>query len=250
MALPAHAALLIIGNEILSGRTQETNLAVLAECLHSRGVQLAETRIVRDEVPEIVAALNSLRNRYRYVFTSGGIGPTHDDLTTAAVAKAFAVPVTRHPEAEDNLREHYQRVGKEATAARLRMADTPQGAVLVPCAHSVAAGYRLANVFVFAGVPVIFAAMAEAAMVQIEQQAILNSCAIEVAVSESEVADPLSKLQERYPSLEIGSYPKLRAQGNVVQLVLSGREQQQLDLALAELTATLDGRDIAWLKLS
>ncbi|PPR20214.1 MAG: Nicotinamide-nucleotide amidohydrolase PncC, partial [Alphaproteobacteria bacterium MarineAlpha10_Bin3] len=153
------AAMVIIGSEILSGRTQDTNLNTLARGLNDVGIVLSEARIVSDAPDAIVAALNELRARYDYVFTTGGIGPTHDDITAQCVADAFEVPLILNPEARALLQAHYDRTGRELNAARLRMAHTPQGASLIANPVSTAPGFRIENVYVLAGVPVVMQAM-------------------------------------------------------------------------------------------
>ena len=154
---PVTAGLLVIGNEILSGRTQDANIAFLGHRLNEIGVRLAEVRVVPDIEADIVAAVNALRARFDYVFTTGGIGPTHDDITAAAIAKAFGVPLIQNPEARARLEGNY-RAG-DLNEARLRMANTPEGAALIDNPVSRAPGFRLENVFVLAGVPVILQAM-------------------------------------------------------------------------------------------
>ena len=154
------AAILIIGNEILSGRTQDVNIAWLAARLVERGIRLREVRIVADIEPEIIAAAQALSRLYTYVFTTGGIGPTHDDITAEAIAKAFDAPIEQHPEAARRLSRHYG--AENLTAARLRMARIPRGATLIDNAVSAAPGFRIGNVFVMAGVPMIMRAMMDA----------------------------------------------------------------------------------------
>ncbi|MBF2735629.1 MAG: competence/damage-inducible protein A [Betaproteobacteria bacterium AqS2] len=243
---PPRAAFLIIGNEILSGRTRDRNLAVLAEALRGRGIRVAEARVVRDERDEVVAGLDALRARYELVFTSGGIGPTHDDITTACVAAAFGVPVVRHPEAERRMREHYEASGREATASRLTMADVPEGAELVFCAGTPAPGYRIGNVYVFAGVPRIFAGMVATALDSLPQGPRLRSRTITVHVGESEVAADLAAVQDRHPGLELGSYPQERDGSYFSELVCSGADEAAVAAAVADLTGTLDQRAIPW----
>ena len=153
------AALIIIGNEILSGRTKDANLPHLATELNSVGVRLAEVRVIPDIEAEIIATVNALRAKFDYVFTTGGIGPTHDDITAESIAKAFELPLTQHPEALRRLQHHYNDNGLELTAARLRMANTPEGASLIDNPISTAPGFRVGNVFVMAGVPKIMQAM-------------------------------------------------------------------------------------------
>ena len=156
------AAVLLIGDEILSGRTKDKNLGFIADYLVGLGIDLKEARCVADDEGDIVAALNALRARYTYVFTTGGIGPTHDDITADAVAKAFQVPIGHHPRALEILLSYFKEIGREPNEARLRMARTPEGATLIENAVSKAPGFRIGNVFVMAGVPKIMQAMMEA----------------------------------------------------------------------------------------
>ena len=247
MADPQHcAAFLIIGNEILSGRTQDANLRTLAQALRKRGIPLAEARTVRDEPTAIVAAVNELRHRYGYLFTSGGIGPTHDDITTACIAQSFDRPVQRHPDAATNLRAHYTATGKETTEMRLRMADVPEGAELVVCAVTPAPGFTIDNVFVFAGVPDIFAAMTAAVLPRLTKGPEIHSRSITIHVGESEAAADLAAVQKRHPVLELGSYPKSRDGKYTSDLVVSGTDLVAVQIALQELTGMLDQHQIPW----
>ena len=241
------AALLIIGNEILSGRTQDVNLRVLARLLRERGIQIAEARTVRDEPEAIITAVNELRGRYAYLFTSGGIGPTHDDITTACIAKALGRSVIRHPDAEANLREYYLGIGREVSEARMRMAEVAEGAELITCAETAAPGFVIDNVFVFAGVPAIFAGMAQSAMARLAAGPKLQSRSITVLVGESEAADDLAHVQDNHAQLELGSYPTVRDDGkHICELVISGTDTEAVNQALQELTGLLDKRDIPW----
>lgn len=245
-ATGARAALLVIGNEILSGRTREGNLAVLAQALNARGIRLAEAQVVRDEPSAIIAATNTLRATYDYLFTSGGIGPTHDDITTACVAQAFGVTVERHPEAEAELRAHYTSTGREASAARLRMANIPNGARLIRCGATPAPGFQLDNVFVLAGVPHIFQAMTAQIVAGLAAGPAYASRTITVHVGESEVAAQLAAVQDAHPELELGSYPQQRGERYHAELVVAGTDPGAIATALAELTASLDGQAIRW----
>lgn len=201
------AAILAIGDELLSGRTRDANIHHLAGWLTARGVALAEARIVGDDIEAIAAALNDLRGAYDYVFTSGGIGPTHDDITVDAVAAAFARPVVAHPKALAMINAWYAAKGEEATPARRRMARAPEGAVLIDNPVSGAPGVRIENVFVMAGVPRIFQGMLAAVEGEIETGRRLFSRAVTArGLPESTIADALRDLQDR-TSAAIGSYP-------------------------------------------
>ncbi len=202
------AAILAIGDEILSGRTRDANIHYLAGWLTARGVSLNEARIVGDEQADIVGGLNALRAKYDYVFTSGGIGPTHDDITVDAVAAAFTVPVIEHPKAIKLIRAWYACKELEVTPARARMARTPEGAVLIDNPVSGAPGVRMDNVFVMAGVPRIFQGMLNAIDGEIERGAKLHSiAATAMGLPESVLADQLREIQAALKGVTIGSYP-------------------------------------------
>ncbi len=199
------ACLIIIGNEILSGRTQDKNLNHLALTLNERGIQLREARVVPDIEEEIVKAVNEARAKYTYVFTTGGIGPTHDDITSASVAKAFGVPIHRHPDALAALTSHY--ATDQINEARLKMADVPLGAELIPNEISSAPGFRMGNVFVMAGIPNIMQAMLRALLPLLEVGTKVASLSVSTNLTEGVIAADLTAIQNRYPSVDIGSYP-------------------------------------------
>lgn len=202
------AAILVIGDELLSGRTRDVNMHHLAGWLTERGVALKEARFVGDETGDIVSALNELRTKYEYVFTSGGIGPTHDDITADAVAAAFGVPCVEHPEAVKLIEAWYRARGEEATPARRRMARMPEGAELIPNPVSGAPGVRVGNVFVMAGVPRIFAGMLAAVDGAIDRGALIHSRAATAEnLPESRLADQLREIQNAIKGVAIGSYP-------------------------------------------
>jgi len=232
------AALLIIGNEILSGRTQDKNLAYLGRQCTALGVRLSEVRVVPDVEDEIVAALNALRARYRYVFTTGGIGPTHDDITAAAVAKAFGRKVIRHPEAVARLSAHYEARDREFNEARMKMAETPEGATLVDNPLSAAPGFRVENVYVLAGVPSVMQAMFDHVATTLEGGAKLLSRAIDCGLGEGRIAAGLGAVQADFADVDIGSYPYFREGVYGTVLVLRGVDAQQIDAA-AERVETL-----------
>lgn len=237
------AALLIIGNEILSGRTQDKNLSHLAITLGKQGVLLREARVVPDVQNDIVEALNALRNKYTYVFTTGGIGPTHDDITTEAVAVAFGVPVIRHPEAERILRAHYTE--DQINDARLKMADVPEGAALIENPVSSAPGYFIGNVYVFAGVPRIMHAMLDAVKHQLTPGAVVQMKSITCDLGEGEIAQGLSEIQVRYENVEIGSYPYFKQGVLSTTLVMRSADEAANNAAYEEVMAlieTLGGR--------
>lgn len=229
------AAFLIIGNEILSGRTKDKNLGFLAENLTEAGIRLAEVRVVRDEEEEIVAAVRALSERYTYVFTSGGIGPTHDDITCASIAKAFDRPVIRHPEAMRRLTVHYATIGREFNEARKKMAETPEGAGLIDNPVSTAPGFIVGNVHVMAGVPSVFQAMVHELLPKLSHGAKMLSRAVSCTLGEGNVAEALGAIQERYPGIEIGSYPYFRAGYFGTTLVARGTDADMLETAAEEI---------------
>ncbi len=199
------AALIVIGEEILSGRTQDQNIAYIAAYLTRVGISLREIRVVADIEAEIVAAVNALRPRFTYVFTTGGIGPTHDDVTTDAVAKAFAVEVLVDPQAVAAMRQRFG--DHELTPARLRMARIPKGAALIDNALSRAPGFMLENVIVMAGVPRIMQVMLDAVAPRLAKGRPMLSRSIRIDAPESDVAPGLAELQSAHPEVQIGSYP-------------------------------------------
>ena len=202
------AAVLAIGDELLSGRTRDANIHYLAGWLTERAVALVEARIVPDEEASIAEALNALRARYDYVFTSGGIGPTHDDITVEAIAAAFGVPVIEHPKAIEMIEAWYGARGEEITPARRRMGRTPEGAVLIENPVSGAPGIRIANVFVMAGVPRIFQGMLNAVEGALERGVQMYSrAATAEGLPESRIADALREIQVAVKGVALGSYP-------------------------------------------
>ena len=203
------AALCVIGDEILSGRTQDKNIAQLATWLNDQGIELAEVRVVPDEEERIVEAVNALRARYDYCFTTGGIGPTHDDITVDSIAAAFGVGVVVHPEAKRMLEDYYRNRsdGLVLTEARLRMARVPDGAELIANPSSGAPGVRMGNVYILAGVPWIAAAMMDALTGTLEGGVPVTSVTVGARAPESDVADLLRVTQDAHPGVSIGSYP-------------------------------------------
>lgn len=201
------AALLVIGDEILSGRTEDKNIAQVARWLNSQGIRLHEVRVVPDIENAIVAAVNALRSAYDYVVTTGGIGPTHDDITVDSIAAAFGVPVITHPEARAILERYYQEHGLELTQARLRMARVPEGGELIPNPTSGAPGVKMDNVYILAGVPNIAGAMLEGLDGKLQGGRPMRSVTVSAHAAESEVAALLRQVQEEYPGVSIGSYP-------------------------------------------
>lgn len=204
------AALVVIGDEILSGRTQDRNVAQVALWLNEQGIRLAEVRIVPDEPGPIADAVKTLRVSHDYLFTTGGIGPTHDDITVDAIAEAFGVPVIVHPEARKILDDYYRDRPGGLTDARLRMARVPEGAELIPNATSGAPGVKMGNVYILAGVPYIAASMLEALAGKLEGGRPVVSVTVGARAAESDVADLLRETEEAHPGVAIGSYPFFR----------------------------------------
>jgi molybdenum cofactor synthesis domain-containing protein len=232
---PVTAAVLIIGDEILSGRTQDLNLAAIANFLAPLGIDLAEARVVPDIQSEIVTAVNALRARYTYVFTTGGIGPTHDDITADAIGAAFDLPVEHDPTAMAILAERYK--PGEFNEKRQRMARMPRGATLVRNSISAAPGFQIGNVFVLAGVPKIMAAMLEDVQPRLSQGVPVISRSVRAAVPEGRIAAGLEAIQNSHPDLRIGSYPFFdQAAGSAATtLVVRGRERTDTDAAVREI---------------
>jgi molybdenum cofactor synthesis domain-containing protein len=203
------AALIVIGDEILSGRTQDKNVAQVATWLNEQGIRLAEVRVIPDDLAKIGETVNALRAEQDYVFTTGGIGPTHDDITVDAIAAAFGVPVIVHPEARRMLEDYYRNRtdGIVLTEARLRMARVPEGAELLPNPSSGAPGVKMGNVYILAGVPHIAAAMLEALTGKLEGGRPVVSVTVGARAPESDVADLLRETEAAHPGVAIGSYP-------------------------------------------
>ena len=206
------AALVVIGDEILSGRTQDKNVAQLAAWLNGEGIRLAEVRVVPDDIARIGDAVNALRAEHDYLFTTGGIGPTHDDITVDAIAAAFEVPVIVHPVARQILEDYYRNRadGMVLTEARLRMARVPEGAELLPNPSSGAPGVKMANVYILAGVPHIAASMMEALTGKLEGGRPVVSVTVGARAPESDVADLLREAEAAHEGVAIGSYPFMR----------------------------------------
>lgn len=227
------AGLIIIGDEILSGRTTDQNINFLAKNLAERGINLREVRLVGDVEVEIIFAVNEMRKKFNYIFTSGGIGPTHDDITALAVAKAFDDKLIKNLEAEKILFNHYGR--ENVNEARLKMAFVPSKAMLLDNPVSSAPGFRIENVFVMAGVPKIFQAMFEAAKKELISGAITKSREIKVNLLEGMIAKDLTDLQTQYPQVLMGSYPF----ENGTALVFRSTDYEILDKSLEDMVKVL-----------
>jgi molybdenum cofactor synthesis domain-containing protein len=235
------AAILAIGDELLSGRTKDKNIGHLADMLLLSGIDLKEVRIVADEEDAIVEALNALRTKYDYVFTSGGIGPTHDDITADAVSKAFGVACHHDEKAMALLGEMYKRREMEFTEARQRMARMPVGATHIPNPVSTAPGFIIGNVYVMAGVPQVFQAMVDAVIPTLKTGTPVLSLAISCPYGEGDIGTPLAAIQKAHPETSIGSYPRYVGQKFSTEIVVRGRSQSVIDAAGADVAAMIDG---------
>jgi molybdenum cofactor synthesis domain-containing protein len=229
------AAMLVIGDEILSGRTRDANMHHLAGELTRVGIDLSEVRVVHDDEGAIIAAVRALSAGHDVVVTSGGIGPTHDDITAEAVARAFDRPIGVREDARAILAAHYDARGQELNDARLRMARIPKGATLIDNPISAAPGFTIENVHVMAGVPSIFQAMVASVLPTLTGGAPLLSQSYEVRRGEGDIAAPLSDLAARYPDLSIGSYPFIRDGCHGANIVIRGADGARVDAAMTEL---------------
>jgi molybdenum cofactor synthesis domain-containing protein len=234
------AALIIIGDEILSGRTQDKNISQIALWLNVQGIRLREVRVVPDVEDAIVEAVNTLRARNDYLFTTGGIGPTHDDITVDAIAKALGVPVVLHPVAQETLTRYYESRGG-ITEARLRMARVPEGADLIPNRMSGAPGIKHGNIFIMAGVPHITAGMLDALTGTLEGGAPLLSHQIGCWVAESEVSKLLGDTEKAHEGCQIGSYPFFRDGKVGANFVVRSTDSHMLNQCCEALTSGLEG---------
>jgi molybdenum cofactor synthesis domain-containing protein len=223
------AAVLVIGDEILSGRTKDKNIGYIAEYLTGIGIDLKEVRVVPDEEPEIVAAVNALRARYTYLFTTGGIGPTHDDITADCVAKAFGVALEYHPQAVEIMKARIAQTGGTMNEARMRMTRAPIGAELVLNKISAAPGFRIGNVIVMAGIPSVMQAMLDYAAPKLKTGAKMLSDSIRADSREGDIGTELGELARKYPDVTIGSYPFMDENNTAnTNVVVRSRDPQRL----------------------
>ncbi len=234
------AAMLVIGDEILSGRTRDSNMHYLAGRLSEIGVDLMEVRVVSDQHGAIIGAVQALSRAYEYVFTSGGIGPTHDDITADCIAAAFDRTIDVRDDARAILAEHYERSKTELNTARLRMARIPQGATLIENPVSAAPGFKVENVHVMAGVPSVFQAMVESVLPSLTGGKALISKTLRIERGEGDIAGPLGALAEEYAMLSMGSYPFQKDGRYGAHIVIRGNNEAQIDAALAKLKATFE----------
>ncbi|MBX2883722.1 MAG: hypothetical protein KTR32_27465 [Granulosicoccus sp.] len=233
------AAVVLIGNELLSGRTTDANLSYIAKGLQLKGIRLIEARVVQDTEDAIVQAINSLRRECTYVLTTGGIGPTHDDITADCIAKAFSVEISINPEAKAVLLEYFDKRGVEANDDRMRMARIPHGATLIDNPVSAAPGFRMDNVFVLAGVPRIMQAMFDNVLPALDAGPRIASYTVVCDLAEGTIASALRELQDAHPSIDIGSYP-----GNVIgqgrlSIVIKGADTGKLKETAEQLTTSI-----------
>ena len=235
---PVTAAILVIGDEILSGRTKDKNIGYIAEYLTNIGIDLREARVVPDVIGEIADAVNALRHRYTYVFTTGGIGPTHDDITADGIAHAFGLPVVHHPRAVEILTEF---LGDRINEARLRMARMPEGADLIENAVSKAPGWRIGNVHVMAGIPSVMQGMLDAIAPTLKTGTKMQSVTVEGrGLKEGDVGGPLGEIQQAHPGVMIGSYPSFDGTRFTTALVVRSRDTALLEAAERDVQALVD----------
>jgi molybdenum cofactor synthesis domain-containing protein len=238
------AGLLVIGDEILSGRTKDKNIGFIAEYLTNIGIDLKEVRVVADDEVDIVSALNALRARYTYVFTTGGIGPTHDDITADSVAKAFGVGIDHHPEVVSRFKERFQNPG-ELNEARLRMARIPDGAELIQSATILAPGFKIGNVVVMAGVPSIMQAMMDIVAPKLRSGMRMLSESVRANAREGDIGGPLREIANAHPETIIGSYPFLDEDKKPnTNLVVRSRDPDKLAAAMAAVKEMLAGLNL------
>lgn len=234
------AALLVIGDEILSGRTKDKNIGYIAEYLTAIGIDLKEVRVVADDEAAIIEALNALRARYSYVFTTGGIGPTHDDITADSVAKAFGVPIDYYPEVVEMLRARFTERGTDLNEARMRMARIPKGAALVKNKVSTAPGFWLGNVIVLAGVPAIMQAMLDEAAPKLKTGVKMMSETVRADAREGDIGTELGEIAKANPEVTIGSYPYFDDNfGPNTNVVIRSRDPVRLAAAKVAVEAML-----------
>jgi molybdopterin-biosynthesis enzyme MoeA-like protein len=233
------ACAIIIGNEILTGRTQDINLSYIGQKMMDAGIHLGHARTITDDEDDIIRNVNAVRPEYGYVFTCGGIGPTHDDITAQSIAKAFGVPLISHPEARARLVRHYGSES-ELTPARLRMTMVPEGATLIDNPVSGAPGFKMGNVHVMAGVPRIMQAMLDGIIPTLLGGPPIQARSIGCSLAESRIAEELGKFAARYPQLSVGSYPYFKPTGYGLSLVIRGQDETVLDMAEAELFVLLE----------
>lgn len=237
MSQPVSACVLIIGNEILSGRTQDVNLNHLAETLGKWGIQVKEARVIPDDVDTIVASVNETRQMFDYVFTTGGIGPTHDDITAVCIAKAFGVALVQHPDIEARIRQ--RPAPDDVMASRLLMARVPTGATLIDNPTGGPQGFCIGNVYVMAGIPMIMQGMLSTLDGTLRSGPVVRSRSIRAYMGESQIARALGDIQQANPSVDIGSYPFFRESRYGTNLVIRGADLDAIDAAAVAIMAAV-----------
>lgn len=236
------AAILIIGNEILSGRTQDANTQFIAQKLEKLGIDVIEARVIRDDAAKIITTARELSSAYTYVFTTGGIGATHDDITASCMARAFNKQLVQDPEIITLLSDYYQ---DHLNEARLRMALVPEGSILIHNPLNSAPGFQVENVFCMAGIPSVMQAMFDTLIPRLNQGAPIYQESLVYAITENTIADDLASIQANYPDVEIGSYPYFRPTGDYgVVLVLRTRDQGMLDQALQSIKVMIEKYEV------
>ena len=244
MASSVTACLIIIGNEILSGRTHDKNLPHIGHELNEVGIRLLEVRVIPDIEQTIIDTVNECREKFTYIFTTGGIGPTHDDITTASIAKAFGKKVIRHPEAEERLLAHYK--AEDVNEARMKMADIPEDAELIDNPVSAAPGFRLENVYVMAGVPRIMQAMLDYIKPTLTGGKPMLSAALELSAPEGDVADKITQVQESFADVEIGVYPLIKHGKLMSNIVFRCEDSDRLMDSVDAIKKHLNALDIEY----
>ena len=234
------ASIIIIGNEILSGRTLDINTQEIALTLGKKGIMVAETRTIPDIKEMIVQHVRELSAKYGYVFTTGGIGPTHDDITAESIAAAFNLPYSRNEQIYQILKEHYESMGEKLNQAREKMAYTPEGAELIFNNATRIPGFITRNVYTMAGIPEIMKAMLDSVLPMLKNGDIVESKAIDIMLGEIKIADQFSKLQKKYPTVDMGSYQFTKDGKHGASLVLRSSDYSKLNIAYTELQKICD----------
>lgn len=234
------AKLIIIGNEILSGKIQDKNTQFIAQELNKIGIKLTEVRTIADTEDDIVAAVRDLKVKCDYVFTTGGIGPTHDDITARSIAKAFGRRYCLNEEAKALMERHYKRINTDLTEVRLKMAYTPEGAKLITNEDIAAPGFIIENVYVLAGIPVVMHAMFDELKSTLKGGKEILSRSIDIFIPESVIAEQIGIIQEKYPSIEIGSYPFIRRTQWGTTIMLSSNNPEMMESAMEEIHSYLE----------
>ncbi len=237
------AAAILIGNELLSGSVADANMQYIATSLVKNGIVLQEVRVIPDDCDAIVQTVRELKGKVNYVFTTGGIGPTHDDITAECIAKAFSSPLIQHEETADIIRRFFLKKGVEPNEERMRMANMPQGAEPVRHDHSVVPGFRMENVYVMAGVPSVMRSMLDAAMPDLKKGRQVYSTSIRCDLQEGTVAKGLALIQEEHAAVDIGSYPLSREFNYNISLVIRGTDSDLVNVVSEKVRSLIDVLD-------